>query len=59
MSLFKWINFFGSNKRSKKKQQAFVSVKRTAIDVEFIYPGHPLYDNIVNQEVTNLVKKVI
>lgn len=54
MSLFKWINFFGSNKRSKKKQQAFVSVKRTAIDVEFIYPGHPLYDNIVNQEENQL-----
>lgn len=50
MSLFNWINFLGPKKRNKKKQQQFVSIKRTAIDVEFIYPGHPLYDNIVNKE---------
>ena len=47
--LFNWI------KKTEKpnhhaKQQRFTDIKRTNSVVNFITPGHPLYDNIVSKE---------
>lgn len=53
------LNWFKSFKEPKStttdaKAQVIAEMKRQKSHVEFIFPGHPLYDNIVTQEKNQL-----
>ena len=52
------LNWFksikGTANKSGPKEQVAVEMKRQKSTVEFIFPGHPLYDNIVTQEKNQL-----
>lgn len=54
--MLKILNWLKSHTKSNKyiKPQKFVELKRHNSSVEFIHPGHPLYDNIVAKEENNL-----
>ncbi|MBE6463677.1 MAG: hypothetical protein E7005_08025 [Alphaproteobacteria bacterium] len=47
--LFNWMKKANNDKKYIKPQR-FVEVKRSGSVVNFITPGHPLYDNIVSKE---------
>jgi len=47
--ILNWLKTLTSNEVYIKPQK-FVDLKRGQSTVEFIYPGHPLYDNIVATE---------
>ena len=48
--MLKILDWFKPKKEKYIKPQKFVEIKRNGSAVEFIHPGHPLYDNIVEQE---------
>lgn len=53
LKILDWLKI--GNKGNKYiKPQKFVDIKRNDTHVEFIHPGHPLYDNIVAEEENNL-----
>lgn len=45
-----WLKSLGTENKKYAKPQKFVDIKRSQSTVSFIYPGHPLYDNIVAKE---------
>jgi len=49
LKIFNWIKAHTKGETYIKPQK-FVEIKRGQSTVEFIHPGHPLYDNIVEQE---------
>lgn len=50
-----WLKSFGGgSEKNYIKPQKFVTARRTLSEVEFIYPGHPLYDSIVTDEENKL-----
>ena len=49
-----WLKSLGNKEASYIKPQKFVETKRKPIEVNFIHPGHPLYDNIVSKEENKL-----
>lgn len=53
LKIFNWLK---SHSKSNQyiKPQKFVELKRSESSVEFIHPGHPLYDNIVAEEENNI-----
>ena len=53
-TLFNWMKK-ANNKEKYTKQQRFVDIKRCNSIVNFIAPGHPLYDNIASKE-ENIVR---
>ena len=50
--MLKILNWLKSCTKNEKyiKPQKFVELKRASSTVEFIHPGHPLYDNIADAE---------
>lgn len=52
-NIFNW--FKTENMRPlTEKEQALLAIKRNSVSVNFIHPGHPLYDNIVAKEENDL-----
>ncbi len=49
-----WLKTFGSKEEKYIKPQKFIDLKRSQTKVNFIHPGHPLYDNIVTKEENQL-----
>ncbi len=49
-----WLKSINSKDELYIKPQKFIKAKRDQIEVNFIHPGHPLYDNIVSQEENKL-----
>lgn len=53
--ILNWFKSFkGTTNKSNPKEQVVAEMKRQKSNVEFIFPGHPLYDNIVTQEKNQL-----
>ncbi len=52
--LFNWLKSLGNSETVYIKPQKFVNIKRSSSAVNFIHPGHPLYDNIVSKEQNQL-----
>jgi hypothetical protein len=53
--ILNWFKTFkGTTKNNNPKEQVAIEMKRQKSTVEFIFPGHPLYDNIVTQEKNQL-----
>lgn len=52
--LFNWLKSLSNSEPTYIKPQKFVNIKRDASIVNFIHPGHPLYDNIVSKENNQL-----
>lgn len=52
--LLNWLKTFTKNENQYIKPQKFVDIKRQKTSVNFIHPGHPLYDNIVAKEENQL-----
>lgn len=52
--LFNWLKSLTNSEPAYIKPQKFVDLKRDACSVNFIHPGHPLYDNIVSKEQNQL-----
>ncbi len=52
--LFDWLKSLGNSEPVYIKPQKFVNIKRDSSSVNFIHPGHPLYDNIVSKEQNQL-----
>lgn len=52
--IFNWFNALKKNESAYIKPQKFVDIKRQNSTVNFIHPGHPLYDNIVSKEQNQL-----
>ncbi len=52
--LFNWLKSLANSEPAYIKPQKFVDIKRDASVVNFIHPGHPLYDNIVAKEENQL-----
>ncbi len=48
------FNTLKKNEKTYIKPQRFVDIKRQNSSVNFIHPGHPLYDNIVAKEENQL-----
>lgn len=49
-----WLKSLGNKETPYIKPQKFIEIKRNQIEVNFIHPGHPLYDNIVSKEENKL-----
>lgn len=49
-----WLKTLGAKEEQYIKPQKFIDIKRSQIEVNFIHPGHPLYDNIVTKEENKL-----
>ena len=53
--ILNWFKSFkGTSKTNNPKEQFVAEMKRQKSSVEFIFPGHPLYDNVVTQEKNQL-----
>ncbi|MCM1323632.1 MAG: hypothetical protein NC218_05680 [Acetobacter sp.] len=52
--LLNWLKTLGNAEERYIKPQKFVDIKRQKTSVNFIHPGHPLYDNIVAKEENQL-----
>ncbi len=53
--ILNWFKLFkGATTTNNPKEQVAIEMKRQKSSVEFIFPGHPLYDNIVTQEKNHL-----
>lgn len=53
--ILNWFKSFKETTNStNQKNQVVAEMKRQKSNVEFIFPGHPLYDNIVMQEKNQL-----
>ena len=49
-----WLKSLSTKEELYIKPQKFIDAKRSQIEVNFIHPGHPLYDNIVSKEENKL-----
>lgn len=52
--ILNWLRTLGNAEDRYIKPQKFVDLKREKSEVNFIHPGHPLYDNIVAKEKNQL-----
>ena len=52
--ILNWFKFWETKEQPYVKPQKFVDLKRTNSIVNFIHPGHPLYDNIAAKEENRL-----
>lgn len=52
-NIVNWIKSL-SGKPEETRQEKFTDIKRDSCLVEFIYPGHPLYDNLLTEEENKL-----
>lgn len=52
--IFNWLKSLKNAETPYIKPQKFVDLKRQNSSVNFIHPGHPLYDNIVSKEENQL-----
>lgn len=52
--ILNWLKTLGNSNEHYVKPQKFVALKRQASAVNFIHAGHPLYDNIVENEKNQL-----
>lgn len=50
LNILNWFKGFTKGEGNYVKPQKFVDLKRSQTTIEFIRPGHPLYDNIVSAE---------
>ncbi len=51
--IFSWLKTLNASAPYQKPQR-FVDIKRSSVIVEFLTPGHPLYDNLLAKEENKL-----